>query len=82
MGNMRNLKELMKDDSGIGMMENCLCGCIGPMVCHGMNCIGSIDQSVCIALATLITNIWTSVQAGGIGWHKVCVDSMSNMVGK
>ena len=78
---MRNLKELIKDDSGTGMISTWLCGG-ADLLCHGLNCFGSVEQSVCIAGATLITNIWTTVQAGGLGWYKICVDSMSNIVGK
>ena len=78
---MRNIKELMKDSSGIGILSECVCsGAL--LTCHGSNCIGSIGQSAWIAVATLITNVWTTWQTDRARWCMTFADSMANVVGK
>ena len=78
---MRNLKELMKDDSGLGILGDCVVG-MPLLCCHGGNCIGSIGQSAWTAVATLITNIWTTWQTDRARWCMTFSDSMANVVGK
>ena len=78
---MRNLKELMKDEGGTGMISTCVCGGAG-LLCHGLNCFGSVEQSVCISVATLITNVWTTWQTDRARWCMTIADSISNVVGK
>ena len=71
---MRNIKELMKDDNGIGICSN-LC-------CHGLNCIGSFEQSAFIAVGFLISNVWTFAMKDGAMWMTVIGDAISNACGK
>ena len=81
MGNMRNLKELMKDDDGTGIVSTVVCD--GMLLgCHALNCIGSLEQSACIALATLMTNVWTFHMADGVKLNTIVVDSLSSIFGK
>ena len=81
MGNMRNLKELMKDDDGTGIVSTVVCD--GMLIgCHALNCIGSLEQSACIALATLVTNVWTFQMKDSALWTMLAGDSISNMCGK
>ena len=71
---MRNLKEMMKDDGGVGICSN-LC-------CHGLNCICSFEQSAFIAVGFLITNVWTFLMKDGAMWMTIAGDSISNVLGK
>ena len=78
---MRNLKELMKDDGGLATM----CGCMGDGVllcCHNLNCFSVFGQSAYIAVATLITNAWTTWQIDRARWCMTIADSISNVTGK
>ena len=78
---MRNLKELMKDDSGIGILSNCVCDS-ALLCCHGLNCIGSFEQSAFIAVAALINYAWTFLQASGVKMSMIHIDAISNVCGK
>ena len=78
---MRNLKELMKDDSGIGAISGCACDSV-LLACHGLNCIGSLEQSACIAFAALMTNVWTFQMKDSLLLTQLLGDSVSNMCGK
>ena len=78
---MRNLKELINDDGGLGILGDCVCG--GMLLgCHGLNCIGSLEQSMCIAFAALMTNVWTFQMKDSVLWTQLLGDSISNMCGK
>ena len=78
---MRNLKELMKDDSGFGITATACCGGAN-LLCHGANCAGSLEQSMCIAFAALMTNVWTFQMKDSVLWTQLLGDSISNMCGK
>ena len=73
----------MKDDDGMGMemASSCICGG-ADLLCHGLNCVGSLEQSACIALATLMTNVWTFHMADGVKLNTIVVDSLSSIFGK
>ena len=78
---MRNLKELIKDDGGLGILGDCVCG--GMLLgCHGLNCVGSVGQSAYIAVAALITNSWTTWQIDRARWCMTLADSISSIFGK
>ena len=78
---MRNLKELMKDERGIGAISGCTCDSV-LLACHGLNCIGSLEQSACIALAALMTNVWTFQMKDSVLWTHLLGNSLSNVLGK
>ena len=78
---MRNLKELMKDDSGISTCSTCICSGVH-FVPPCLNCICSCEQSACIALATLITNVWTFRMKDSALVVNALKDTMSNVCGK
>ena len=78
---MRNLNDLMKDDSGVGILTTVVCdGAL--LTCHALNCVGSFEQSAFIAVAALITNVWTFLQASGIKMSAIHIDAISNIAGK
>ena len=71
---MRNLKKLMKDDSGAGIAST--------LTCHTLNCVASFEQSAFIAVGFLLTNVWTFAMKEGAVWMTIVGDSISNVCGK
>ena len=71
---MRNLKELMKDDGGIGIAST--------LSCHCLNCVASFEQSAFMAVGFLMTNVWTFAMKDSAMWMAVIGDSISNVCGK